>query len=128
MNDLLLSINEVDVGNFADDTTLYKCGRDLELFFHRLEMDPIIEIHLLKNNEMAANPKKFQLILLVRNKNIEAEMYFAGKNIKSPNTVELSGMTLEKNINFKSHIENICCKFRRANFLVSQFTQVVIFS
>ena len=25
-------------------------------------------------------------------------------------TVELLGITLDKNLNFKSHIENICCK------------------
>ena len=35
---------------------------------------------------------------------------FVGKAIKSSSTVELLGITLDKNSNFKSHIENIYCK------------------
>ena len=37
-------------------------------------------------------------------------MSFDGKSIKSPDTVELLEITLEKNINFKQHIQNICRK------------------
>ena len=34
---------------------------------------------------------KFQLMFLARNRNIEREMPFAGKALKSPNAVELLG-------------------------------------
>ena len=61
-------------------------------------------------------------VVLARNKNIEKETFFAGKAISS-NKVDLLGVALEKNINFKSHIENICGKannkialFRFRNF------------
>ena len=37
-------------------------------------------------------------------------MSFDGKTIKSSGTVELLGITLDKNINFKRHIQNICHK------------------
>ena len=73
-------------------------------------MDANIVLNWLNNNEMVANPKKFQLMCLARNKCIEKEMSFVGKAIKSSSTVELLGITLDKNLNFKSHIENICCK------------------
>ena len=56
--------------NFTDDTTRYKCGRDLELVFHKLEMDVNIELHWLRNTEMVANLVKFQFTFLARNKNI----------------------------------------------------------
>ena len=39
-------------------------------------------------------------------------MSFDGKTIKSSDKVELLGITLDKNINFKRHIQNIC---RKAN-------------
>ena len=58
---------------------------------------------------MVANSKKFQLMFFARNKSIEKEMSFVGKAIKSSSTIELLGITLDKNVNFKSHIENICC-------------------
>ena len=47
---------------------------------------------------------------LARNKSIEKEMSFVGETIKSSSTVELLGITLDKNSNFKSHIEKICYK------------------
>ena len=37
-------------------------------------------------------------------------MILDGKTIKSSNTVELLGITPDKNINFKRHILNICQK------------------
>ena len=37
-------------------------------------------------------------------------MFFDGKTIKSSDAVELLGITLDKNINFKRHIQNICHK------------------
>ena len=39
-------------------------------------------------------------------------MSFNGKTLKSSDTVELLGITQDKNINFKRHIQNIC---RKAN-------------
>ena len=39
-------------------------------------------------------------------------MSFDGKTIKSSDTVELLGITLDKNITFKRHIQNVC---RKAN-------------
>ena len=104
MNDLLPFRDKVDVFNFADDTILYKCGRDLELFTQKFEADTYIAIHCLKNKEMVASPKLFQLMFFARNKNIEREMSFAGKTIRFLNTAELLGITLDKNINIKSHI------------------------
>ena len=66
----------------------------------------------LKDNEMVANPSKFQLMFLLKYKNIEKNMSFDGKTIKSSDAVELLGITLDKNINFKRHTQNIC---RKAN-------------
>ena len=110
INALLLFIKETDVCNFAEDTTLYKCGSDLDIALENLEMDANIAINWLNNNEMVANPKKIQLMFLARNKSIEKEVSFVGKAMISSNTVELLGITLDKNLNFKSHIENVCCK------------------
>ena len=42
-----------------------------------------IAVNWLNNNEMVANPKKYQLMFLARNNCIEKEMSFVGKVIKS---------------------------------------------
>ena len=49
-------------------------------------------------------------MFLARNKSIAKKMSFDGKTVISSSTVELPDITLGKNLNFKSHIENICCK------------------
>ena len=60
INDLLLFIKETDVCNSADDTTLYKCGKDLDIVSENLEMDANIGTNWLKNNKIVTNSKKFQ--------------------------------------------------------------------
>ena len=65
-------------------------------------MDANIAINWLNDNEMVANPKKFKLIFLARTKSIENNMSFVGKAIKSSSTVELLGITLDKNLILKA--------------------------
>ena len=109
---MLLFIKETDICNFADDITLYACGKELDIICFKLEIEPNRAIQWLKDNETVANLSKFQLMFLSKYKNIEKNMSFDGKTIKSSDTIELLGITLNKNINFKRHIQNIC---RKAN-------------
>ena len=71
INDLLLFIKETDICNFADDTTLYACGKDLDTISYKLELETNTTIQWLKDNEMVANPSKFQLMFLSKYKDIE---------------------------------------------------------
>ena len=107
---MLLFIKETDICNFADDTTLYACGKELDTISFKLEIETNRAIQWLKDNQMVANPSKFQLMFLSKYKNIEKNMSFDGKTIKSSDTVELLGITPDKNINFKRRIQNICHK------------------
>ena len=61
---------------------------------------------------MGANSSnfKFQLMFRSKYKSLEKNMIFAGSTIKSSDRVKLLGITLDRNINFKQHIENICYK------------------
>ena len=68
---------------------------------------------------MVANPSKFQLMFLSKYKNIEKSMSFDGKTIESSDIVKLLGITLDKNINFKRHIQNI---FHKANNTVESLS------
>ena len=60
INDLFPFIKEKDVCN-TDDTTLYKCGRNLNILSENLEMVANIAIIWLNNNEMVAVAQKFSL-------------------------------------------------------------------
>ena len=106
---MLLFIKEVDICNFADDRTLNACGKEVDTISFKLEIETNTAIQWLKDNVMVANPSKFQLMFLSKYKNIEKKS-FDGKTIKSSDTIELLGITLDKNINFKRHMQNICHK------------------
>ena len=71
INDMLLFIKETDICNFADDRTLYACGKELDTISFKLEIETNTAIQWLKDNEMVANPSKFQLMFLSKYKNIE---------------------------------------------------------
>ena len=130
---MLLFIKETAICNFVDDTTLYACGKDLDTFSNNLELETNIAIQQLKDNEMVADPSKFQLLFLPKYKNIENNMSFDGKTITSSDTAELLGITLYKNINFERYIQNICHKvnnktkalFRIRKFLNLEKAQVL---
>ena len=62
INDLLLFIKETDICNFADDTTLYACGKELDIISFKLEIETNRAMQCLKDNKMVANPSKFQLM------------------------------------------------------------------
>ena len=71
INDMLLFIKETDICNFADDRTLYACGKELDTISFKLEIETNTAIQWLKDNEMVANPSKFQLMFLSKYKNIK---------------------------------------------------------
>ena len=49
---------------FADDNTTYACGQNLESVTSNIESDMKAAISWYKNNEMVANPEKFQLMFI----------------------------------------------------------------
>ena len=88
---------------------------------------------MVKDNEMLANPSELQPMFLSNYKNIEKNMSFVRKTITSWDRVELLGITIDKNINFKRHIQNVCHKanskikalFRIGNVLNLEQAQVL---
>ena len=90
INDLLLFIKETDICNFAEDTALYACGKELDIISFMLEIETNTAIQWLKDNEMVAIRSKFQLMFLSKYKNIEKRnMSFDRKTFKSSETIEL---------------------------------------
>ena len=71
INDSFLFIRETDICKFADNTALCACEKELDTISIKLEIETNIAIQWLKDNEMVANPSKFQLMFLSKYKNIE---------------------------------------------------------
>ena len=70
INDLFLSIKGKYICNFPDDTTLYARGKELDTISFKIELETNTAIQWLKDNEMGANPLKFELMFHSKYKNI----------------------------------------------------------
>ena len=66
INDLLFFINEEKLAKFADDNTIYAAKRDLNELSRLLEKESEVAIKCFSDNNMIANPKKFQAIIINR--------------------------------------------------------------
>ena len=64
INDLIFSIQETEVCNFANDTTIYSCSLNYIEAAHKLSNDTHIALNWFKVYSMGANPCKFQITFL----------------------------------------------------------------
>ena len=64
INDFLLFATDSLICNFADDETIYCCGKTLESVTHKLENGITFAIEWFNKNSLVPNPEKFQLMTL----------------------------------------------------------------
>ena len=110
INDLFFVITLSKVCNFADDNTLYSSNKELEIVFRNLETDLNNVLAWFNINSLKANPGKFQFMVL-GTKEDDSFILNIGKNkIESSTKVTLLGVKIDKQLKFKSHIEELCRK------------------
>ena len=64
MNDLFSSITKSEIHNFADDSTLYSCKKNLELVFSNLKYDVKNVLDRFEINYSKTNSGRFQFMIL----------------------------------------------------------------
>ena len=109
INDLIFFIQETEVCNVADDTTIYSCSLNYKEAVHKLSNDTHIVLNWFKVNSMVANPGKFQIMFL-RSKIDNSKITFAieNKQIKCKREVKLLRNTIDERLTFTKYIANIC--------------------
>ena len=110
INDLLLSIQDTDICNYADDTTLYTCDNNLDNVIARLENDSNIVIKWFTDNFMKLNTDKCHLLILGRNSNQQVTVNVGDSVIENTEEEKLLGVVIDKKLNFETHISKLCKK------------------
>ena len=106
---MIFFIQETEVCNFADDTTIYSCSLNYKEAAHKLSNDIYIVLNWFKVNSMVANPGKFQIMFLgSKIDNCKITFAIENKQIKCKREVKLLGITIDENLIFTKHIANIC--------------------
>ena len=109
INDLFFLVEETEICNYADDTTIYVCGQEQGQIVSSLENDAQKISKWFFDNSMKLNPDKCH-ILIFRGRNTDVSVYIGDTMLTESIEEELLGVTLDKNIDFKSHVNAICQK------------------
>ena len=109
INDLFFLLTEINVCNFADDTTPFVCDNDLETVLNKLEQNSALAISWFESNYTKLNTDKCHL--LVSGSKYEHTWVQLGEDkIWENNTVKLLGVTIDNELKFDNHVLNICSK------------------
>ena len=111
INDLMYIAQTCNVCNFADDNTIYCFDRNLLDLTRNLQNEVKLFLSWFENNQLVANPDKFQLMYLGSQCNNLTNlplMVIEDIELAPKSSVKLLGVTLDNKINFNEHITNIC--------------------
>ena len=64
---MLWFVEKTDICNFADDNIIYSCAKSVSDVIENLKSDLKIALNWFKDNQMMANPGKFQFMILSKN-------------------------------------------------------------
>ena len=133
INDLFLVNNRTNACNYADDTTLYMCDRNLHNMTQNLEHDSALAIEWFNNNYMKLNEDKCHFF--VSGHKYEYIWAKIGHTqLWEQNNVKLLGVNIDSKLSFNTHVSSLCVKTGRkltalsrlAKFLTTQQRRVLI--
>lgn len=109
INYLLNIIKHTEICNFADDNTICSCGDSIKMIMNNLKADIHSVMDWFKANHLVANPDKFQMLILSRKKVYGSQTIVIDNiTVSSKTSVKLLGITIDSDINFKTHVDNLC--------------------
>ena len=112
INDLFLWLTKSDLHNFADDNTIAITCKNLNDLLRRLEKESESAVDLFRNNNMIANPDKFQAIIMNkrRENQITLNLKIYNNEIETPKSVKLLGIEIDNQLSFNQHISKLRSK------------------
>ena len=105
--DLFFIMNDVDIASFADDNTPYLSANDLPSLIKALEDAASSIFKWFKDNQMQANAGKCHILLSTKEKVLTK---VDSVEIENSQAEKLLGVTLDSELNFEKHINNLCGK------------------
>ena len=125
INDLLLSIEETNICNYADDTTIFASDKNLDNVIMRLENDSAILIQWFEDNLMKLNTGKSHFMVLGKSANQTITISIGDSDIENTNEEKLLGVTIDRNLTLEPHINKLCKKAGNKLFALSRLSSYI---
>ena len=109
INDIFFLLNETEICNYADDTTIYCSHQELQKVTTRLENDTANLSTWLAGKFMKLNEEKCHL-LVFGEKDTKVSIKAGSSVLKESNEEKLLGVIIDRKLNFKQHLFTVCNK------------------
>ena len=110
INDLLLFIQNSDICNYADDTTIYTCNKNLDNIVDRLENDCSIALEWFSDNFMKLNADKCHLLVLGQRCDDPVTVRIGSADVVNSSEEKLLGVQIDSKLSFDNHVSKLCQK------------------
>ena len=110
INDLWLFIQDSDICNYADDTTIYTCNKNLDNIVHKLENDSTIALKWFADNFMKLNADKCHLLVLGQRCDDSVTVRIGSANVVNSYEEKLLGVQIDSKLSFDNHVSKLCQK------------------
>ena len=112
INDLLLFIQNSDICNYADDTTIYSCDKSLDKITHKLENDCNVALKCFADNFMKLNADKCHLLVLGQRCDDSVSVKIGNTDVVTSSEEKLRGVHIDSKLSFDHHVSKLCQKAR----------------
>ena len=112
INGIFYFIKDSDIYNYADDNAISYSHHDPKSLKQVLTQDSFILIDWFSDNQMQANPDKFQSLAVGSKSRNENMVFNLGNDclINCDAEVKILGVTIDFKLKFDIHVSNICKK------------------
>ena len=107
LNDMFYFINDTKMANYADDNTVYTIKNNIGDLSKTLENETSLIFDWFRMDEMKPNDDKCHLIVCNPS---QFSVTLVTEKIETTDSVELLGVTIDKNLNFTDHVTKLCKK------------------
>ena len=109
LNDLFYAVEYTEICNFADDTTPYDSGEDINNVMKNIEHDCTLLVEWFRDNYMTLNASKCHLLV----SGYRHELMFASVGdalLWEEDSAKLLGIIKDSSLTFDSHVTMLCRK------------------
>ena len=114
INDMRQACNLLECVQYADDTTLYLSGNNLDSVCQTMNSQLQLIDHWLQLNKLSLNITKTHYMLFTRSNLATQNISMRNVSLERVDQTKFLGVIVDKNLSFKGHVDTLCKKLSSA--------------
>ena len=107
LNDLLISVDDIEICNYAHDTTLYTCDKNLQNVVERLENVSLKVMKWFSYNCLKLNEDKCHFLALGAARDEPVTIKNGNASVQNSTQEKLLGVTIDNKLTFEHHVAGL---------------------